>query len=63
MRDISISGNDYNRLHNLSGIEDRLIYYLLSPKNKNTMELEQVHNIWRILYYNDTSGTWKTMPL
>lgn len=62
MRDISISGNDYNRLHNLDGIEDRLIYYLLSPKNKNELELEQVHNIWRILYYNDTDALKKPLP-
>ena len=59
MIDRSISGNDYNRLQNLDGIEDRLIYYLLSPKNKTELELEQVHNIWRILYYNDTDALKK----
>ena len=62
MIDRSISGNDYNRLQNLDGIEDRLIYYLLSPKNKTELELEQVHNIWRILYYNDTDALKKPLP-
>lgn len=62
MIDRSISGNDYNRLQNLNGIEDRLIYYLLSPKNKTELELEQVHNIWRILYYNDTDALKKPLP-
>ena len=62
MRDISMSGHDYNRLQNLDGIEDRIIYYLLSPKNKTDLELEQVHNIWRILYYNDIYALKKPLP-
>jgi len=44
---------DYNRLDQLAGIEDRILYYLLSEKNKTPEELKLVHKIWRILYYND----------
>ena len=57
-----MSGHDYNRLQNLDGIEDRIIYYLLSPNNKTDLELEQVHNIWRILYYNDIDALKKPLP-
>ena len=53
MIDYSASGMAYNRFDNLDSIEDRIIYYLLSPKNKTEDELKQVHTIWRILYYND----------
>ena len=53
MEDFSASGMAYNRFTNLDGIEDRIIYYLLSPKNKTPRQLEKVHTIWRILYYND----------
>lgn len=53
MIDDSPSGMAYNRFDNLDSIEDRIIYYLLSPINKKGPQLEAVHNIWRILYYND----------
>ena len=43
----------YNRYENLDGIEDKIIYYLLSEQNKNDWQLKAVHNIWRLLYYND----------
>jgi hypothetical protein len=44
---------EYNRYENLDGIEDKIIYYLLSEQNKNEWQLKAVHNIWRLLYYND----------
>ena len=56
MIDTSMSGITYNRFENLDGIEDRIIYYLLSEKNKTQEELNQVHTIWRILYYNDVDA-------
>jgi hypothetical protein len=46
----------------LDSIEDRIIYYLLSPVNKTPTELEQVHNIWRLLYYNDIDALSKPLP-
>lgn len=47
---------DYNRLDQLVGLEDRILYFLLSEKNKSPRELELVHRIWRILYYNDVDA-------
>lgn len=47
---------DYNRLDQLAGLEDRILYFLLSEKNKSPRELELVHRIWRILYYNDVDA-------
>ena len=46
----------------LDSIEDRIIYYLLSPTNKTPQELEQVHNIWRLLYYNDIDALSNPLP-
>ena len=62
MIDSSMSGMAYNRFDNLDSIEDRIIYYLLSPTNKTPKELEQVHNIWRLLYYNDIDALSKPLP-
>lgn len=62
MNDMSASGMAYNRFDNLDSIEDRIIYYLLSPANKSQRELEQVHNIWKILYYNDIDALNKPLP-
>lgn len=62
MIDSSMSGMAYNRFDNLDSIEDRIIYYLLSPVNKTEAELEQVHNIWRLLYYNDIDALSKPLP-
>jgi len=45
MWDESASGMAYNRFDNLDSIEDRIIYYLLSPTNKTEEELEEVHKI------------------
>ena len=44
---------EYNRFVNLDGVEDKILYYLISEKDKNPAQLEMVHTIWRILYYND----------
>ena len=53
MIDRSESGMAYNRFRNLESIEDRIIYYLLSPTNKSPEELRWVHTIWKLLMYND----------
>ena len=45
---------EYNRYKNLDGIEDKIIYYLLSEQNKNEWQLKAVHEIWRLLYYNNS---------
>ena len=64
MIDTSMSGVDYNRFTQLDGIEDRIIYYLLSPNpdKKTPMELEQTYRIWKILYYNDLDALSKPLP-
>lgn len=62
MIDSSISGMAYNRFCNLDSIEDRIIYYLLSPTNKTPAELEQTHTIWRLLCYNDIDALSKPLP-
>lgn len=62
MIDNSMSSMAYNRFDNLDSIEDRIIYFLLSPNNKTKEELKQVHNIWRILYYNDLDALNKPLP-
>ena len=43
----------YNRFVNLDGVEDKILYYLLSPQEKNKEQLELVHSLWRLLKYND----------
>lgn len=45
----------YSRYENLDGIEDKIIYYLLSEDGKNEWQLKAVHSIWRLLYYNDSN--------
>ena len=62
MIDNIMSAMNYNRFVNLDSIEDRIIYYLISPYNKTEEELEWVHNIWRILYYNDVDALSKPLP-
>lgn len=62
MIDRSMSGMDYNRFVNLESIEDRIIYYLISPTNKTAEELKQVHNIWKILIYNDINALNNPLP-
>jgi len=53
MIDNSASGYAYNRLTNLDGIEDRIIWYLLYYENKTKEEKEIVTKIRRILLYNN----------
>lgn len=43
----------FNRFDNLDGAEDKLIYYLLSEKDKTPEQLFYVHTLWRLLYYED----------
>jgi hypothetical protein len=43
----------FNKYSNLDSIEDRIIYYLLSEDNKTDEDKKIIHNIWRILFYND----------
>lgn len=44
---------EYNRFDNLDGAEDKIIYYLISEKNKTPEQLKYVHTLWRLLYYDD----------
>ena len=62
MIDRSESGMAYNRFRNLESIEDRIIYYLLSPTNKSPEELRWVHTIWKLLMYNDIDALNKPLP-
>ena len=43
----------YNRFSHLDSIEDRIIFYLLSDKNKSPEQIELTHNLWRLMYYSD----------
>ena len=43
----------YNRFTNLDGIEDKILYYLLSEEGKDNQQLKKIHEIWRIIFYND----------
>ena len=52
----------FNRFTNLDSIEDRIIYYLLSPNNKKPQELEQTHIIWKLLMYKDLEALNKPTP-
>ena len=56
------NGTKYNRFVNLDGSEDRIIYWLLSPNNKNKQELEQTHIIWKLLMYNDCDALKRETP-
>ena len=49
MLDSSYAPSAFNRFVNLDGVEDRIIYYLLSPNKKTPEELEQTHIIWKLL--------------
>ena len=62
MIDDSMSGSAYNRYDNLDTVEDRIIYYLLSPANKTPAELEQVHILWRLLCYNGADALYRPLP-
>lgn len=62
MIDLSVSGMAYNRFPNLDGVEDRVIYYLISPTNKTPKELERVHDIWKILCNNGADALNEELP-
>jgi hypothetical protein len=53
---------DYNRFYNLDSIEDRIIYYLISPVNKTDEQLKYVHQIWKLLKYDDIDALNKDLP-
>lgn len=55
-------GQAYNRFINLDGVEDRVIYYLISPNKKTDDELYQTHVIWKLLYYDDIDALNKPLP-
>ena len=58
----SCDGQKANRFSNLDGIEDRIIYYLLSPNNKTEQELELTHTISKLLVYNTDDALLKETP-
>ena len=62
MIDTTSGGSAFNRYINLDGIEDRVIYYLLSPNNKTDLELEQTYNIWKLLMYDGIDALSKPLP-
>lgn len=62
MIDCSMSGQAYNRLDNLDGIEDRIIIYLLSYYNKNPREKAQVDIIRKILANDDIDALKSSVP-
>lgn len=55
-------GAKVNRFSNLDGLEDRIIYYLLSPNNKSEQELELTHTIWKLLCYDTSDALLKETP-
>lgn len=52
----------WNRFNNLESLEDRVIFYLLSPKGKTDLQLVQVHNLWRCIYYPTTDALLRPLP-
>lgn len=52
----------WNRFNNLESLEDRVIFYLLSPKGKTDLQLVQVHNLWRCIYYPSADALLKPLP-
>lgn len=62
MIDASYAPSAFNRFVNLDGVEDRIIYYLLSPNKKTKEEIEQTHIIWKLLYYNDADALNRELP-
>lgn len=55
-------GQAFNRFVFLDGIEDRIIYYLISPINKTPEQLEWVHTLWRTLFYDTRSCLNDPLP-
>ena len=62
MLDNTFAPNARNRFVTLDGIEDRIIYYLLSPNNKTEEELKATHTIWKLLTYNTGDALNKKLP-
>lgn len=62
MQDMTFAPNAFNRFVNLDGVEDRIIYYLLSPNNKTEEELKQTHIIWKLLCYDTTDALNRPVP-
>lgn len=58
----NIVNNAYNRFVNLDSIEDRIIYYLITPYGKTEKQLKYVHQIWRLLYYKDINSLNLPLP-
>ena len=56
------NGLKFNRFPNLDGIEDRIIYYLISPNNKTPEELKQTHIIWKLLKYDENNALLQPTP-
>lgn len=46
----------FNRFPNLDSIEDRIIYYLISPNKKNKDEIKYTKDIWKLIYYSDANA-------
>lgn len=51
-----VTEQKFNRFNNLESIEDRIIFYLLSPIGKSDEQIVQVHNLWKCLYYPNTDA-------
>lgn len=62
MLDNTFAPSKFNRFIHLGEIEDRIIYYLLSPNKKTKEEREQTEIIWKLLYYNDTDALNRELP-
>lgn len=62
MQDMTFAPNAFNRFVNLDGVEDRIIYYLLSPNNKTEEELKQTYIIWKLLCYDTTDALNRPVP-
>lgn len=52
----------FNRFTFLDGIEDRIIYYLLSPLNKSSEQLEWTHTLWKILNSDEKDCLNRPLP-
>lgn len=52
----------FNRFVFLDGIEDRIIFHLISPLNKTKEELELVHTLWKVIFYDDKDCLNKSLP-
>lgn len=55
-------GQVFNRFIFLDGIEDRIIYYLLSPFNKNSEQLEWTHTLWKLLNSDEKDCLNRPLP-